>query len=713
MARVPHRGSAPNPPARRGRSFLGRLVYWGAVLGVWALIVVVGAVAWFSRDLPDINQLTQPTRQPSITFLDRSGAVIGSRGGRYAAEISLDELPRYVPAAFVAVEDRRFYDHPGFDVIGIARSLVRNARCMCIAGGGSTITQQLARNLFLTPDQNMSRKIREIILAVQLERRFSKQQILTLYLNRNDFGGVQGIEAASQRYFNKPAAQLSIGEAALLVGMLKAPTRYSPVSNTQRAERRATLVLAEMAENGAITQEQRQEALRARVGVFRQGANVRGQYFIDWIMQSLGRTIGPVTEDVVVETTLDLPIQAAAERALSRGVTAANGQGVQQGALVSLDGGGRVRALVGGTDYLSQQFNRAVDARRQAGSAFKPFVYLTALESGATPDMPVVDEAVTINGWTPRNYNNRYAGAMTLQQAVNQSVNTVAAVLADRLGRSNVAATARRLGIRSDIQTQPSMALGAVEVSPLEMAQAYAPFSNGGRLALAYGVNRVRTRAGRVLYQHDAQNGSGQAVIGNPALDYLNQMLRSVVSSGTGTRARVSGFDVAGKTGTTSDYRDAWFVGYTGGFVTAVWVGRDDNTSMRRVTGGSAPASIWRDYMAAVLPRLEVRPIPSGPPAPAGMGYGSGDAIGDYLQRDWFGEDRPAPGRGDLYDEERDDIGDLAAPIPPEPPAEDPEAWEDGPPVFDDGPPPPPRRGGGYGPAYADGFRGPGKPIDF
>lgn len=709
MARVPHRGSAPNPP-RRGRSLLGRLFYWGAVLAVWALIVVVGAIAWFSRDLPDINTLVQPQHQPSITFLDRSGAVIGTRGGRYAADISLNELPRYVPAAFVAVEDRRFYDHPGFDVIGIARSLVRNARCMCIAGGGSTITQQLARNLFLTPDQNMSRKIREIILAVQLERRFSKQQILTMYLNRNDFGGVTGIEAASQRYFNKPAAQLSIGEAALLVGMLKAPTRYSPVSNTTRAERRANVVLAEMAENGAITQAQRQEALRARVGVFRQGTNTRGQYFIDWIMQSLGQTVGPVTEDIVVETTLDLPIQTAAERALARGVADAAGSGVQQGALVSLDGGGRVRALVGGTDYLSQQFNRAVDARRQAGSAFKPFVYLTALEAGFTPDTMVVDQPVTIGNWSPRNYSGGFRGQMTLQNAVAQSTNTVAALLADRVGRSNVASTARRLGIRSQIQLQPSMALGAVDVSPLEMAQAYVPFSNGGRLALAYGVNRVRTRAGRVLYDHQNQDGSGQTVIGNPALDYMNQMLRAVVTAGTGTRARVPGFDLAGKTGTTSDYRDAWFVGYTGGFVTAVWVGRDDNTSMRRVTGGAAPAAIWRDYMTAARSRIEVRPIPSGPPAPAGMGFDGGDAIGDLLSRDWFGEDTPAPDREEALSGQ-DEIGDLVGPGPAIPPAPEEEDWSDGPPLGDDDLPL--RRPGPDPAAFRDRFGDAGKPITF
>lgn len=663
-----------------------RLIYWGAVIGVWLAILAVGAVIYLARDLPDISTLQAPQHQPSVTFLDRSGAVIGSRGGRYSAEVTLEELPAYVPAAFVAVEDRRFYDHPGFDVIGIARSLVRNARCMCISGGGSTITQQLARNLFLTPDQNMPRKIREIMLAVQLERQYSKRQILTMYLNRTDFGaGAIGIEAAAQRYFNKPASQLTIGEAALLVGLLKAPTRYSPVSNTERAERRANIVLSEMVENGAITAAQRQQALSARVGVFRQGANTRGQYFIDWIMQSLSQAVGPVSEDIVVETTLDLPIQAAAERAVARGVEAARGSGVQQGALVSLDGGGRVRAMVGGTDYLSTQFNRAVDARRQAGSAWKPFVYLTAMESGVTPDTMVNDAPVQIGDWSPRNYTGRYLGPITIRTAVAQSINTVAAMVADRVGRSNVAATAHRLGIRSQIQLQPSMALGAVEVSPLEMAQAYAPFSNGGRLALAYGVNRIRTRAGRVLYERRADEGNGAAVIGNPALDYMNEMLRGVVSGGTGTRARVAGYDIAGKTGTTSDYRDAWFMGYTGGFVTAVWVGRDDNTSMRRVTGGQAPASIWRDFMAAALPRLEVRAIPGGPPAPGGVGFG--DPIGDVLSRDWFGADTPGRDSGEATAPELQET----TPVQPLPEVEPvPESDEPPPPYEDDDRRPPP-----------------------
>jgi penicillin-binding protein 1A len=318
-----------------------------------------------------------------------------------------------------------------------------------------------------------------------------------------------------------------------------------------------------------------------------------------------------------------------AEHALQSGVAAAKSQGVQQGALVSLDGEGRVRAYVGGTSYLQSQFDRVTMARRQAGSAFKPFVYLTALEAGRTPFTPVVDEPITIGKWQPRNYTGKYLGPITLEVALKESINTVAARLANEVGTANVANTARRLGISSPIQLDPSMALGAVEVSPMEMAQAYAPLSNGGFYARAYGIERIRTASGAVIYDRSVGKGEHRAVVGQPALAYLNHMMRQVMASGTGTRAMVPGYDEAGKTGTTSDYRDAWFVGYTGGFVTAVWVGRDDNTPMKRVTGGGVPAGIWHDYMAATLPRLQTVSIPgSDMPLPEPPVE---DPIGDML----------------------------------------------------------------------------------
>jgi penicillin-binding protein 1A len=616
------------------RSPLGALLYWSVVLGIWGLIFIVGALAVFATDLPDTSKLSDVHRQPSITYLDRSGAVVAVRGSEFAPPADIDALPPYVPAAFVAIEDRQFYHHFGFNPWGMARSAVHNLRHPG-AGlqGGSTITQQLARNLFLTPAQTYRRKAQELILAVWLELHFSKKQILALYLNRVSFGGgAFGIEAAAQRYFNKPASGLTLGEAALLAATMKGPSRYNPAANSERAARRATVVLNEMQRMGAITKAQRDEAFATPVRVSVHLANQRAQYFIDWLDAQVRSQVGEPTEDLVVETTLDLPIQAAAEQAVRLGVAAHAAQGVEQSALVALDGEGRLRAYVGGAIYADSQFDRATGAKRQAGSAFKPFVYLTAMEAGHTPQEPAVDEPLKIGNWSPKNYTGRYLGAIDLQTALAQSINTVAARLANEVGTVRVADTAHRLGITSPIQTDPSMALGAVEVSPLEMAQAYDAFANGGFRVHAYGVERIRTAVGRVLYDHGAEATVRTAVIGEPALDEMTLMLRQVIASGTGGRAKIGGRDLAGKTGTTSDYKDAWFVGYTGGFVAAVWVGKDDNTPMKKVTGGGAPAEIWRAFMAAALPRLAIQTIPGSEPAPA-----ADDGIGDLLS----GVDQP------------------------------------------------------------------------
>ncbi len=680
-------------PAKRKRKPLEALAYWTAVVGVWGLIFLVAFLAFFARGLPDTSKLDQPEVQHSVTYLDRSGAVLAVRGSQSGSPVNVDELPAYVPAAFIAVEDRRFYHHPGFDPIGMARALARNTRAGRTVEGGSTLTQQLAKNLFLTPDQNMKRKIQEIMLAVWLEAKFTKKEILALYLNRVYFGaGAYGIEAAAQRYFDKPAKDLTVGEAALLAGLLKAPSRYSPVSESERAAVRATIVLNEMERARVITPEQRAEAVSHPVRVSRTLATAHASYFVDWLDTEIRALVGEPTEDLVVETTLDLPIQTAAERSVQAILKRDKSRRVEQAALVALDGEGRVRAMIGGGNYADSQFNRAVDARRQAGSAFKPFVYLAAMEAGMTPMTPVVDEPISIGNWQPRNYSGGYAGPMNLQVALAQSVNTVAARIADTVGRDNVARAARRLGITSPIGLQPSMALGAVEVSPLEMAQAYAAFANGGLRVQAHGINRIRTRTGRVLYQwrEGAQDGGRVSVIANPSLSYMNYMMRSVMSQGTGRGAAIAGYDLAGKTGTTSDYKDAWFVGYTGGFVTAVWVGKDDNKPMKGVSGGQSPAAIWKAFMSAALPRLSVGAIPAGPNPPANMG----DPIGDLLEGmgEWFqgsGADTPpvegaAPGVDDpgtmapipnpeprvIQPDERDDpeaVPDRAAPPPPDP----------------------------------------------
>ncbi|MFT3996138.1 MAG: PBP1A family penicillin-binding protein [Asticcacaulis sp.] len=593
------------------------ILYWLTVLSIWAVIFTVGFIAMFALDLPDTSSLYKTDRAPSITYLDRSGALIAARGSQFAPPIDIDELPPYVPAAFIAIEDRRFYHHFGFDPIGMGRAVMRNMTRKEGANlaGGSTITQQLARNLFLSNDQNVKRKIQELILSVWLEVKFSKKQILALYLNRVWFGGgATGIEAAAQRYFNKPAKELTIGEAAMLAGMMKGPSRYSPLSDKDRAIRRTEIVLNEMVDAKVITPEQRDEVFKTGIKVSRTLATEHAQYFVDWLQSQLGEMIdlNTLKDDIIVETTLDLPIQTDAERAVKAMMERDAKKKVEQAALVSIDGEGRVRALIGGVSYSDSQFNRAIDAKRQAGSAFKPFVYLTAMETGQyRPDTPVVDEEFSIGDWKPENYTKKYLGDISMTTALAQSINTVAARLANDVGRSNVAATARRLGITSKINTDPAMALGTADVAPIEMARAYVPFSNGGYRVQPYGIVRIRTTQGKVLYQHNAGE-SREHVINNPALDYMNVMMREVVRTGTGSGVRLTQFDIAGKTGTTSDYRDAWFVGYTGGFVTAVWVGRDNNSQMNKVTGGGTPAAIWREYMAKALTRIKVTAIPAG-----------------------------------------------------------------------------------------------------
>ena len=611
------RGGGARPQSER--TPLQRFLYWGAVLAVWGAIFLVVFFAVFARDLPDTSTLYNVDRQPSITYLDRNGALIAVRGTQQAPPADLEALPDYVPAAFIAIEDRRFYFHPGFDPIGMSRAMAANMRAGRVVQGGSTLTQQLAKNLFLSPDQNMKRKVQELMLAVWLELKFSKQEILALYLNRVYFGaGAYGIEAASQRYFDKSAKQLTVGEAALLAGLLKAPSRYSPVSESERAATRATVVLNEMVDAGVITPEQRAAAVTEPVRVSRTLATQHAQYFIDWLDKQIRELVGEPTEDMIVETTLDLTLQTQAERVVRRILDRDRSRGVQQAALVALDGEGRVRAMIGGASYADSQFNRATDARRQAGSAFKPFVYLTALETGYTPETMVNDAPIRIGNWSPSNYSDSFAGEMTMAQAVAQSTNTIAAGMADQIGRDNVARTARRLGITSRIGQEPAMALRAVAVSPREMAQAYDAFANGGKRVTAFGISRIRSPEGRVIYQRASREAGPVQAISNPYLYYQNQMLRGVMTSGTGRAAAIAGRDIAGKTGTTSDYKDAWFVGYTGGFVTAVWVGKDDNTPMRGVTGGSSPAAIWRGFMEAALPRLNAPAIPNGPAMPEG-----------------------------------------------------------------------------------------------
>ena len=580
------------------------------------MIAHLAAVSLFAAPALNLGPPPEIKREPQVIYLDRSGRVIGVRGGRYAPPVDLNKLPAYVPAAFVAIEDRRFYEHAGFDPVGIARAIVTDLARGSAREGASTITQQLAKNVYLNADRTVERKAEELLLAVKLERTYSKKQILGLYLSRVYFGsGAYGLEAAATRYFNTSAAHLTLREAATLAALMKSPTHYNPIDQPAASAARTGLVLDTMVETAAITPADRARALKQSPKVWRTAASAPAQYFVDWVDAQARQRLGRIRQDVVVETTLDAGLETAAANQAGAVVTRFKPQGASQAAVVVLEGSGAVRVLVGGLDYAASPFNRAIDAHRQAGSSWKPFVYLTAMEAGRTPDTAVIDEPVTINGWSPHNYEPEFLGPTTLEQALIHSVNTVAARLADEVGRDAVAATARRLGITSPINTDPAMALGTTLVTPIEMAQAYDSFANGGNRAQAYAVERIRLAGGAVIYQRPA-TGAPVRVIANPALSEMHRMLRGVVASGTGVRAGIPGHDLAGKTGTTSDYKDAWFCGFTGGLTAVVWMGRDDAGPMRRITGGGAPAEIWRGVMAEAMRHIASGPIPPGPPAP-------------------------------------------------------------------------------------------------
>ncbi len=554
------------------------------------------------------------TRDPQVTYLDRTGALIGIRGGHVPPPADLDRLPAYVPAAFVSIEDRRFYEHTGFDAVGMARALVKDLTTGRTAQGASTITQQLARNLFLSQEQTLERKTQELVYAVQLEQKFTKKQILSLYLSRVYFGsGAYGIEAASHRFFNKSADKLTVREAATLAGILKNPAGYSPVDNPERSDERTRLVLAAMVETGAITPREAARALAARPRVYDRDPALPAQYFVDWLDPQVRRDIGSFSTDLVVETTLDLKMEQDGAASLENVVQTDRTKG-EEAALVALDGQGRVRAMVGGSDYSTSPFNRATNGHRQAGSSWKPFVYLTAMEQGRTPDVTVTDEPVTINGWSPRNHDNAFLGPISMETALAKSINTVAARLADEVGRDKVADTARRLGINTPISPDPAMALGTSEVRPIEMAAAYDAFANGGRRVYPYGVERVRTASGRTLFRH--RDEPQAQVINNPALGEMDRMLRAVVSYGTGTGAAIKGYDIAGKTGTTTEGKDAWFCGFTGNFTACAWVGKDDARPVPHLAGGGSAARVWRGFMSSALPRAGATGIPTGPAAP-------------------------------------------------------------------------------------------------
>jgi penicillin-binding protein 1A len=612
------RSAAKRKSKSRAGLPIGRLFYWGAVLGLWGVIAMVGLVVWVGAHLPAIQSLEIPKRPPTVQITGADGSVLANRGEMPGANVALKDLPPYLPKAFIAIEDRRFYSHFGIDPWGVLRAAVANILHRGVSQGGSTLTQQLAKNLFLTQERTFQRKLQEAELALWLERKHSKAEILELYLNRVYFGsGAYGVEAAAQRYFGKSAKHVTIPEAAMLAGLVKSPSRLAPNRNPEGAEQRAQTVLTAMAENKFITEAQAQASIgHPSYNVKPVGAGTVN-YVADWIGEVLDDLVGQIDQSVVVETSIDPKLQAVAEAAVIDELAAKSVKfNVSQGALVAMSPDGAVRAMVGGRNYSESQYNRAVTAKRQPGSAFKPFVYLTAIESGLTPETVRQDAPLDVKGWKPENYSHEYFGPVTLTQALSMSLNTVAVRLGLEVGPKNVVRTAHRLGISSKLDANASIALGTSEVSMVELVGAYTPFANGGLGVSPHVVTKIRTLEGKVLYMRSTDQ-LGQ-VIDPHYVAMMNTMMQETLLSGTAHKAELPGWQAAGKTGTSQDFRDAWFIGYTSNLVTGVWLGNDDNSPTKKATGGGLPVEIWTRFMKAAHQGVTPAPLPASQ-QPGGM----------------------------------------------------------------------------------------------
>lgn len=592
------RGRRPADGDKTRRGLWRGLLYWSMVLGVWLTVGVFGLVVWYSHDLPDVKELGIAGKRPSITLLAADNSEILSFGDLYGEAVQLNELPKTLPEAVIATEDRRFYGHFGVDVLGLVRAALANIWAGRIVQGGSTISQQLAKNLFLTPERTLKRKIQEVLLAFWLEYEYSKDEILSLYLNRVYFGaGTYGVEAASQKYFGTSVRRIGLLESAVLAGLLKAPSRLAPTRNPKGARRRAAVVLNNMVAAGYLAPEAAKRAKTAKL-VAKPRRRISGaRYFADWVLDRVPDYVGHSSADLVVATTLQPRLQRQADKTVGTVLTQYGPRHrIGQAGFVAMTPEGAVLAMVGGRDYRDSQFNRAVQAKRQPGSAFKPLVYLAGLETGLTPDTVLIDRPIDIDGWKPRNYGDQHYGRVTMREALARSINTVAVQISERTGRRRVIDTAKRLGISSNLRPHPSIALGASEVRLLELTSVYATFANGGRGVLAHGIREIRTANGSTLYRR--RGGGAGPVIGARQLRQMHDMLQAVITEGSGVRARI-GRPAAGKTGTTQNSRDAWFLGYTAQLVAGVWLGNDDGKPMHDVSGGGFAARIWRDFMRA------------------------------------------------------------------------------------------------------------------
>jgi penicillin-binding protein 1A len=600
---------------------LRSLIYWGIVLSIWGAVGIGAIFLYYGAQMPNATTWAIPDRPPNIKIVASDGSIIANRGATGGEALSLDSMSPYLPEAVISIEDRRFYYHFGFDPIGLARAVVTNVLSGHTVQGGSTLTQQLAKNMFLTPERTMERKVQEVLLAIWLEHKFTKDEILAMYLNRVYFGAnAYGVEAAARRYFNKSARDLNLMEAATIAGLLKAPSRLSPAKDPAAAKARAEVVLGAMRDAGYVSEKQVQSALAQTPDPARPYMSSAGQYVADMVMDRLHDMVGDVKEDLIVDTTIDPALEAQAGDVIRNAIDKEGKRlNLSQGALVSIDGTGAIRALVGGKDYAESQYDRAYKAMRQPGSAFKPFVYAAAIEHGDTPDSVRNDAPVRIGDWTPENYEKKYNGPVTLSYALAHSLNTIAAQLVMEAGPDQVIKVAHRMGIESDLQPNASIALGTSEVTLMDLTAAYAPFMNGGYKATPHVVRRITTAKGKVLYENTYDDPP--RVLDQNVVAMMNSMLMRVVTEGTGRAARLSGWDVAGKTGTTQSSRDALFVGFTSSLTTGVWFGNDDGTPMKKVTGGGIPAETWHQFMVQALKGVTPAPLfgtSGGPIAPVG-----------------------------------------------------------------------------------------------
>jgi penicillin-binding protein 1A len=579
----------PPPPPSGWRLWLRRALGWGAGLALLAAAGLFIAVVLAANSLPGYSQLQSIQAAQTIVVRARDGTEIVEMGPSYGEWLAFRDIPDTMKNAMVAVEDKRFYSHFGIDFYRTGAAIIEGFTGRDRIGGTSTITQQLARNVFLNNNRTFDRKAREALLALALEWKFSKEQILELYLNKVYFGGgAYGIDSASRKFFSHPATDLSIGEAAIIAGLVKAPSRYSPTADVQAAVDRATVVLRLMQEQGFITAGEAKVDVSA-VQLKQQSGQNSVRYFTDWVLPQLDIFLPETAEPIEVWTTLDLGMQRAATAAIE-----ANTPGAAQGALVSMDRDGAVLALVGGRDYVASNYNRATNALRQPGSAWKLFVYLAALEAGYAPEDTVVDEPVTIGGWSPRNANGRNIGETTLRAAFAFSINTVAAQLGNEVGFGTVAAMARRFGITSEVTTVPAMVLGSSEVRLIEMTGAFASIAAKGTAVAPYGIAKVTTTSGEVLYSR--KPAAESQLVPAHVIAGMTDLLQAAVQTGTGSAAQI-GRPVAGKTGTTSSNKDGWFVGFSSGITTGVWMGRDDAKAVPGLQGGRAPAQAFAAYM--------------------------------------------------------------------------------------------------------------------